>query len=587
MTSQITFVEFMRSWRQDAPRLMWFLGSGASRSSGLPTASDITWDLKRKYYCAQENQDVQVHDVSNKAVQARIQSYMDSKGCPPLGDIREYSFYFERMFGEDYAAQQKYIRDVLCTGKISLTIGHRALAALLQIGHVRVAFTTNFDEVVETAYASIAGCNLAAFHLEGSYAATDALNADQFPLYAKIHGDFRYQSIKNLSKDLLSNDEQIQKCLVAAATRFGMIVAGYSGRDENVISLFRTAIDQNNAFPHGLFWTAPRISGIAKNVQHLIEYAHSKRIKCGIVETGTFDEMLSKMWRQTPDKSPELDQKVRSAGSIPVSITLPGVGTQYPMLRTNALRITRLPAACGAVDYDGPIVMRDVRSRLFEVQPDCTLAYTDRILFWGVSAELEKVIEKDRIRTIGKFEFENLPKTADELGSVKALIEETMARALLHAKPVNLRKDGKTWYAVVKHSEATHSLYEPLRVALGSKGSLAQIYGTVYGLRDVHWSEAVSIRVEERNGSLWLLLRPDVWISPLTERENTTDFLRTRKLKRYNTQSFELLSAWIQILLGNVGQGKAATVTAFPKADFSASFEVSTRTAYSRHSTDG
>jgi hypothetical protein len=35
----------------------WFLGAGASRSAGLPTATDMIWDLKRRYYCQQENEE--------------------------------------------------------------------------------------------------------------------------------------------------------------------------------------------------------------------------------------------------------------------------------------------------------------------------------------------------------------------------------------------------------------------------------------------------------------------------------------------------------------------------------------------------
>lgn len=63
--------DFLKHHTQNARHLMWFLGAGASRTSGLPTASDITWDLKRAYYCAQENQDVQSHDINNKAIRAK------------------------------------------------------------------------------------------------------------------------------------------------------------------------------------------------------------------------------------------------------------------------------------------------------------------------------------------------------------------------------------------------------------------------------------------------------------------------------------------------------------------------------------
>jgi len=183
---------------------------------------------------------------------------MASNGFPPPGSPDEYAFYFSLTFGDDLAEQQRYIADVMSSGKITLNIGHRTFAALVEAGLARVIFSSNFDEVVERAYAFVAGKPLTAFHLEGSYAALDALNAEQYPLYAKVHGDFRYQSIKNLSPDLIHNDAEIQKCFLAASTRFSMIVTGYSGRDANIMSMFRAAIDQSNAFPQGLFWTIPR-----------------------------------------------------------------------------------------------------------------------------------------------------------------------------------------------------------------------------------------------------------------------------------------------------------------------------------------
>lgn len=580
---ELTESEFLRHGVQVGPHLMWFLGAGASRSSGLPTATDITWELKRKYYCRQQNQDVQAHDISNQAVRARIQGFMDSRNFPLLWDPSEYSFYFELTFGKDYAAQQQYLTEALSTSKISSTIGHRALASLLCIGRARVVFTTNFDEVVETAYAAISGHNLTTFHLEGSYAAVDALNADRFPILAKLHGDFRYQNVKNLPKDLLHNDGQIQKCFIAAAARFGMIVSGYSGRDQNVIAMFRDAIDQNNAFPHGLFWTTPRVATVAPNVCGLLEYAQSKGIRCGLVQTGTFDEMLSKFWRQTENKPAALDEKVRSAAAKLVSISLPALGNRYPMLRTNALLITKCPTACGAIHYDGDIDVGMMKSKMFETQPDCTVAYTDRLLFWGASGELGKILDAKRIRTIETFEFADIAKTVDESGFVKSMVEETIAKGLLRDKPINLRRQERTWFAAVKHDSASDDIYTPLRRAIG-KGPLASIHGDLQGMHGVHWGEAVSIRAEERNGRLWLLLRPDIWISPLKEREKATNFLRERKLRRYNPQAFEILSAWIQILLGDVGQGQAATIIAFSGADFSAQFEISTRTAYSRRS---
>jgi hypothetical protein len=162
-------------------------------------------------------------------------------------------FYFDLTFDEDYSRQQRYIHDQLASKKISLNIGHRVLAALLEMGLARVVFTTNFDEVIETAFSAVSDKCLTPFHLEGAYAALSALNAEQFPIYAKIHGDFRYQKIKNLTADLRDNDNEIQKCFLAAATRYGIVVAGYSGRDAKIREMLHLALEQNNPFPQGLF----------------------------------------------------------------------------------------------------------------------------------------------------------------------------------------------------------------------------------------------------------------------------------------------------------------------------------------------
>jgi hypothetical protein len=130
--------EFIRRATSVLPRLLWFLGAGASRTAGMPTATDIIWDLKHRYYCLHENQDPQAHNINNQAVRARLQSFMESKGFPPAGSTEEYAFYFSVTFSDDLAEQQRYIAEQLHPDKISLNIGHRALAALLASGLSRV-----------------------------------------------------------------------------------------------------------------------------------------------------------------------------------------------------------------------------------------------------------------------------------------------------------------------------------------------------------------------------------------------------------------------------------------------------------------
>src|SRR5437016_4957666 len=184
----------------------WFLGAGASRSAGLPTAYDVLWDLKRRHYCREENQDVSRQDIQNEAVKQLIQTYMDSHGFPAEGAEDEYAITFEKIFRHDTERQRRYIHALLSEDRVRLSVGSRVLGALIACKLSRITFTTNFDTVVEKAVAEVGGQSLTAFHLEGSYAATQALNNEEFPIYCKLHGDFRYDCLKNLPVDLATQN---------------------------------------------------------------------------------------------------------------------------------------------------------------------------------------------------------------------------------------------------------------------------------------------------------------------------------------------------------------------------------------------
>jgi hypothetical protein len=67
----------------------WFLGAGTSAVAGLPTAVDVIWYLKLRYYCREENQKLSRQDLQIAAVRERIQTFMLSRGFPPKGEGRQ------------------------------------------------------------------------------------------------------------------------------------------------------------------------------------------------------------------------------------------------------------------------------------------------------------------------------------------------------------------------------------------------------------------------------------------------------------------------------------------------------------------
>jgi hypothetical protein len=289
----------------------WFLGAGTSAVAGLPTAWDIMWDLKRRHYCRAESQDISRQDVQIEAIRERIQLYMEANGFPEEGDPGEYTTYFRKIFGEDRERQRQYLTAILSEDKVTLSVGNRVLGALLATERTRVVFTTNFDTVVERSVAEVSGRSLAAFHLEGAASANKAISNDEFPFYCKLHGDFRYDSIRNLRSDLASQNDDLSKALLNAANRFGFIVAGYSGRDGSVMDLLRSALKTHNPFPHGLFWTGMKGAPVLPSVTRLIEDAQSAGVNAAFVEVETFDAFMLRLWRNIDGKERDIDAKVK------------------------------------------------------------------------------------------------------------------------------------------------------------------------------------------------------------------------------------------------------------------------------------
>jgi len=445
----------------------------------------------------------------------------------------------------------------------------------------KIVFTTNFDEVIETAYSRVSSNVLTPYHLEGSYAALDAYNNDRFPLYAKIHGDFRYKSVKNLSQDLLSNDWEIQKCFLAAASRYGMIISGYSGRDNNVMSMFESAIDQNNAFSAGLFWTVPSIRNIDPKVQKFIKNAVDKGINAHIVETGTFDSMLSKIWKQIPDRNIDLDKKVRTAMTKSVNIPMGSLGNSFPVLRLNALPITSVPENCALVKTHTPLSMVEVKERVTKNQANAQVSKTDRVLAFGSTDEIKKALGEDIIQAIEPYKIEEVVDLIVHSTGHHSFFERALVKALAHDKPLKVVHDFG-WVIRVDHLKLNDPKLDVLKTALEDKyGNKGQLSGSVPRSQNTFWSEAVAIKLEKQNGQLLVTLTPMIWIDPRNERGNHKEFTKGKTGGRYNPKTSKLLDAWITVLLGDA-KNSDVEITCNPNTDYPATFKINTRTIYSR-----
>jgi len=568
----------------------WFLGAGASRAAGLPTATDILWDMKRRYYCREENQEITRQDVQNPAVGDRIQSFMDSRGFPPHGAPDEYSMHFERIFGEDKERQRRYLKAILAEEHVTLSVGNRVLGALLVSGLCRAAFTTNFDTVVERAMAEVGGASLSAYHLEGSSAAVQALNNEEFPLYCKLHGDFRYDSLKNLPGDLATQNARLSECLINAGNRFGFVVVGYSGRDESIMELFRSVWTSHNPFPHGLFWLGMKGSHVLPAVSSLLEAARTRGCTAEFIEIETFDALMLRLWRNITSKSAELDARVRKAEVMEVDIPLPPAGTGKPVIRLNALPVLQAPTHSLALAFRQTTPINNARRVRDQAKAHLILVQSQDILCWGDEAAIKQTFGDQLV----SFQPAALPDDINrpETLHLKGFFEEALCWALARGKPLSNRSLRMGAFLIANPTSRGVELLDQLKeVAGGVAGDVGNLKTTPNERHptpeQVRWAEALRVSLEQKDGRTWLLLEPYIWIWPQRARESAVAFLDQRRGDRFNSKHDALLAAWIGLILGTDERNTVVTLRAFDGEAGVAnpSFSIGTRTAFARRST--
>ena len=568
-------------------RFAWFLGAGTSRTAGLPTATDIIWDLKRKYYCQIENQDISLLDLQNEAVKKRIQSFMDSKGFPALWANNEYTTYFEKLFEDDRERQRRYIREILSEENISLSIGNRVFAALMTAGFCRVAFTTNFDSIVEKAVAEMGKMPLSPYHLEGAESANNALNNEEYPLYCKLHGDFRYDSLKNLSQDLQNQNDELSRCFLNTANRFGFIVVGYSGRDQSVMRMFQQILDSPNPFPNGLFWTETKSSGIHPSVSQLINLASEKGVDARKVEIQTFDILMLRLWRNIKLKPESLDKNVRRSRVSYVDIPIPPNGNRSPLLRLTSLPILSLPRQCYTLSFKKPKNWDDLRQATKNSGGNLIFTKSDTVLCWGSKQKLRETFAIN-LASIKICDVPSDFRTAQHF-HIKSFYERALALALTRNRPLLMRLRRSSTYLTVAPNASDKSGLKPLVNTVG------QTFGFVPGVFtaitpeypesvQVRWFESIELSVELKNERCWMVIDPDIWIWPLRARKDAADFLRQRRANRFNKKFNDLVEAWVSVLFGTDNRGKKIDVSVFNVGNGveNPSFEIGSRTAYTK-----
>lgn len=282
---------------------MFFLGAGASVSSGVLSAGLCIQDWKRRLFLSE------VPGSNPKAPASEIQDWCSRQpGYPPEGSEEEYSFYVEKCYPSSND-RKAYFEDLQAGKKPAL--GYQLLALLAKEEIVKALWTTNFDNLAAKTVAQT-GVEFIEAGLDSAQKSRAMIAQGRPMLCVALHGDYRYGKLKNLPVEL-TQDETLRKAMLHRIRDFPLVVIGYSGRDDSVMSALKDAYSE--PWNGELFWCGyepepnPKVAALLEHVQSCGTEAH-------YIKGAEFDMVMAELTRRTVSDSlkPEALKLIEAAG---------------------------------------------------------------------------------------------------------------------------------------------------------------------------------------------------------------------------------------------------------------------------------
>jgi hypothetical protein len=561
--------DFARRFSLRAGNLMWFLGAGASASAGIPTAGDMIWEFKQTLFVTQRRVSLKmVADLTSEAVRAQLQAHVDSSGrLPAAGAPDEYAALFEAVYSAE-ADRRAYLDSKMAGAKPSY--GHLALATLMRANLCRLLWTTNFDPLVADACAKVYGGtgSLTTVALDAPDLAKQSIDEGRWPVEIKLHGDFRSRRLKNTTDELRLQDERLRQFFVDACRRFGLVVAGYSGRDASVMDALDQAA-QTGAFPAGLFWLHRGDDAPLPRVQEFLAKVAAADSEAALVRIENFDEIMRDLIRLKPDidtlalQDFAVDRRRWSGAPVPAG------RRGWPVVRLNALPVIQIPSVCRRIvcNVGGHA---EVQSAVEAAGVDVLATRTNAgVLGFGADSDMHSAFDSYGVTD---FDLHTIEKKRLRYDSgERGLLRSALTRSITRHHGLKSIRHGSTDLLVPVDPRAAS--WTELRKLAGA------LTGTVTGCSELLWYEGLGIRLDWADERLWVLIEPRTVFEGITDENRgiAADFARERAVKRYNRQLNDLIAFWAKHI-GTGGEQRA-----FGIGDgVDAVFRLSPDTAFSR-----
>jgi len=399
----------MLNRNDDMPSYALFLGAGASFHSGILTADAMIDEWRRRLFLINKPR-------YKYATWLRKQSWYESD--------QEYAVLFAELYDEP-SQRRDYIER--CIEGSHLSWGYLYLTSLFEAQIFNTVFTTNFDDLINEA------CYLYTDKVRPIVCAHDSEVSNiritkKRTKIIKLHGDFLFDNIKNTTSETERLEKNMELKLSQFGQEYGLVVIGYGGRDNSVMSIIEKLLRNSDYFKHGVYWCIRRGETPRKRVQDLLT-----KDRVHAIEITGFDEFMSLVHDQANLQLPPLlvnpmqvaEQRSKVFCSVPATLrdneiirhdiarVLDSI-CEVSMKKANTKESTaledlpvRVKVAIMRDRGDLPKALEYMRLDVAEnkADPVCAYEYADMLERLGETAELEEFIKSSALSDENKSYF--------------------------------------------------------------------------------------------------------------------------------------------------------------------------------------
>lgn len=447
-----------------------FLGAGASVSSGIPSAQACVWEWKRDLFLTNNpGLEEQFAELSLPSVQLRIQQWLDAQGIyPHEGAADEYGFYIRTCFpiADDRRA---FFQDKVRGAQPY--IGYRLMCHLAQANLICSVWSTNFDGLPARAAANFTLTPLEV-GIDTQNRIARAASSGEL-LCVSLHGDYRYDDLKNTPEELQRQEEALRDALINDLRQRTLIVCGYSGRDQSIMEALRGACSDKGT--GALYWCGYGDGEVPDPVARLIAHARAHGRQAYYVPSLGFDDLMTRLAlhclegerREAARKDIAALAPANRLARVPFQVAEHRANT---LIKSNAFEID-CPAEVLSFDlkaWPSEKVWSWVRDQA-SARPIVAVPFKGKILALGTVDDI-----KDCFGDNIKGPVERTPVSPDELryenGAIVGLMREALVRSIAESAGVETDARSELWLKEplknVRHNNVQYRAHESTIVFL-------------------------------------------------------------------------------------------------------------------------